>query len=174
MSTIISASLAVVKRTCFDHIDRHVGQSSRREYSYNFQKDSNLSRLQMTLDMWTQIEAQIGIELETRRNENSNLKQSMSILCNNCNMQICIGRDCHVLITTRSFVCTNQINYVYILPPSPLHTFTSITVFQAFVFVTTHNPLVPCVPSAILNHVYLYTSFFLNQLLPTTDQLLPT
>ena len=38
-------------------------------------------------DMWTQIETQIGKELETRRNENSNLKQSMSIICNNCNMQ---------------------------------------------------------------------------------------
>ena len=25
-----------------------------------------------------------------------------------CNMQICIGRNCHVLITTR-FICTNQI-----------------------------------------------------------------
>ena len=48
-------SLAVVKRTCFDHIDRHVGQSSRREYSDNLQKDSNLSRQQnlMTRDIWT-------------------------------------------------------------------------------------------------------------------------
>ena len=97
-------SLALVKRICFDYIDRHVGQSSRREYSYSLRKDGNLSRPQMTRDMWTQIETQIGIELETRRNENSNLKQSMSILCNNCNMQICIGRYCHVLITTRSFI----------------------------------------------------------------------
>ena len=80
-------SLAVVKRTCFDHINRHVGQSSRREYSYNFQKESNLSRPQTIRDMWTQIEIQIGIELETRRNKNSNLKQSVLILCNNCNMQ---------------------------------------------------------------------------------------
>ena len=35
-------SLAVVKRTCFDHIDRHVGQRSRREYSYNLQRMANI------------------------------------------------------------------------------------------------------------------------------------
>ena len=35
-----------------------------------------------------------------------------------------------------------------------LSTLSHLTVFQAFVLVTTH------IPSAILNHVYLYTSFF--------------
>ena len=29
-------------------------------------------------EMWTQIETQIGIELKTRRNENSNLKQNVN------------------------------------------------------------------------------------------------
>ena len=39
-------SMAVVTRTCFDHIDRHVGQSARREYSYNLQRMAKLSRPQ--------------------------------------------------------------------------------------------------------------------------------
>ena len=34
-------SVAVIKSTCFDHIDRHVGQSLRREYSYNLQRKAN-------------------------------------------------------------------------------------------------------------------------------------
>ena len=34
-------SVAVIKRTRFDHIDRHVGQSSRQEYSYNLQRTAN-------------------------------------------------------------------------------------------------------------------------------------
>ena len=39
-------------------------------------------------DMWTWIETQICKELgRNKKKRNSNLKQSMSILCNNCNMQ---------------------------------------------------------------------------------------
>ena len=59
-------------------------QSSRCEYSYNMQEGRQF--IKITNDK-RYVETQISIELETRRNRNSNLKQPMLILCNNYNMQ---------------------------------------------------------------------------------------
>ena len=81
-------SLAVVKRTCLTMTDMWVLvpvlQSSRREYSYNMQEGRQFIK---TTNSKGYIETQIHTELEMRRNRNSNLKQSMLILCNNYNMQ---------------------------------------------------------------------------------------
>ena len=55
-------------------------QSLRREYGYNMQEGRQFIK---TTNDKRYIETQIRIELETRRNRNSNLKQSMLILSNN-------------------------------------------------------------------------------------------
>ena len=80
-------SLAVVKRTCFDQSTGMWVRVQDENTAITYQNDGNLSRSQTTRDMWTQIDMQIGIELKTRQNANSHLKQSMSILCNYYNMQ---------------------------------------------------------------------------------------
>ena len=59
-------------------------QSSRLEYSYNMQEGQQFIK---TTNDKRYVETQISSELETRRNRNSNPKQSMLILCNNYNMQ---------------------------------------------------------------------------------------
>ena len=81
-------SLAVEKRTCLTMTDMWVQvpvlQSSRREYSNNMQEGQQFIK---TTNDKRYIETQIRTELETRRNRNSNLKQSMLTLCNNYTMQ---------------------------------------------------------------------------------------
>ena len=61
-------------------------QSSRREYSYDMQEGRQFIFIKTANDK-RYMETQIRTELETRRNRNSNLKQSMLILRNNYNMK---------------------------------------------------------------------------------------
>ena len=78
-------SLAVVKRTCFDQ-STGMWVRVQDENTAIICKRTAIDQDHKRQEMWTQMETQIGIELETRRNENSNLKQNVN-LCNNCNMQ---------------------------------------------------------------------------------------
>ena len=68
-------SLAVVKRSCFDQ-STGMWDKVQDENTAIICKRTAIDQDHKRQEMWTQIETQICIELETRRNENLNLKHA--------------------------------------------------------------------------------------------------